>query len=297
MAPTCRMSRQSRISALRFKKTDYGSTSAPTSNPPAPDPTSFGGPMGTSPGSATTDGSTGTCSKQPNYPGERRWRNAKFESVHSPGFCCGSRQRGMFEFAVQLAADHRGPSASAVCRGAKTPEPVPLLANARCGELVVPPWPMHSANRRRNHPRSAPSSAAPTKRALEVAELVAEGLTNGEVATRLMISLRTAQGHVEHLLAKLGFISRAQIAAWSWQHGMKVTDRTRLHVGGLGGARGAPSYALVVNRSVQVWIDSSVAPCARSHACTPPGWVSHRASTPSMASGTAPRRSRSLGWV
>ncbi|WP_425540495.1 ATP-binding protein [Rhodococcus opacus] len=61
---------------------------------------------------------------------------------------------------------------------------------------------------------SGSSPAAPTKRELEVAELVAEGLTNREVAARLTISPRTAQGHVEHLLAKLGFSSRAQIAAW-----------------------------------------------------------------------------------
>ncbi|MFE3058721.1 protein kinase [Nocardia sp. NPDC059239] len=53
-----------------------------------------------------------------------------------------------------------------------------------------------------------------TKRELEVGELVAEGLTNKEIAARLVISLRTAQGHVEHLLTKLGFNSRAQIAAW-----------------------------------------------------------------------------------
>lgn len=53
-----------------------------------------------------------------------------------------------------------------------------------------------------------------TKREREVAFLVAEGLTNREIATRLVISPRTAQGHVEHLLTKLGFTSRAQIAAW-----------------------------------------------------------------------------------
>ncbi|OUS88539.1 protein kinase [Rhodococcus sp. NCIMB 12038] len=56
--------------------------------------------------------------------------------------------------------------------------------------------------------------AEPTKREREVAELVAEGLTNKEIAARLTISVRTAQGHIEHLLAKLGFTSRAQIAAW-----------------------------------------------------------------------------------
>ncbi|TQM26412.1 protein kinase domain-containing protein [Nocardia bhagyanarayanae] len=53
-----------------------------------------------------------------------------------------------------------------------------------------------------------------TKREREVAELIAEGLTNREIATRLVISPRTAQGHVEHLLTKLGFTSRTQVAAW-----------------------------------------------------------------------------------
>lgn len=53
-----------------------------------------------------------------------------------------------------------------------------------------------------------------TKREIEVAELVAEGLTNKEIAVRLVVSPRTAQGHVEHVLAKLGCTSRAQIAVW-----------------------------------------------------------------------------------
>ncbi|MBW4818410.1 protein kinase domain-containing protein [Rhodococcus qingshengii] len=53
-----------------------------------------------------------------------------------------------------------------------------------------------------------------TKREHQVAELVAEGLTNRAIATRLVISNRTAQGHVEHILTKLGFTSRTQIAAW-----------------------------------------------------------------------------------
>lgn len=71
-------------------------------------------------------------------------------------------------------------------------------------------------------PEAPPShaSATPTRREQEVAELVAEGMTNKEIAARLVISPRTAQGHVEHLLTKLGFTSRAQIAAW-------VVEQTR----------------------------------------------------------------------
>jgi ATP/maltotriose-dependent transcriptional regulator MalT len=53
-----------------------------------------------------------------------------------------------------------------------------------------------------------------TKRELEVAALVESGLSNREIAERLVIAKRTADGHVERILAKLGFSSRAQVAAW-----------------------------------------------------------------------------------
>jgi DNA-binding NarL/FixJ family response regulator len=50
--------------------------------------------------------------------------------------------------------------------------------------------------------------------ALRVARLVAEGLTNKEIGSRLFISERTVDSHVRSILNKLGFSSRAQIAAW-----------------------------------------------------------------------------------
>lgn len=53
-----------------------------------------------------------------------------------------------------------------------------------------------------------------TKRERQVADLVAQGWTNKAIAAELVISQRTAEGHVEHILTKLGFTSRAQIAAW-----------------------------------------------------------------------------------
>jgi DNA-binding NarL/FixJ family response regulator len=52
-------------------------------------------------------------------------------------------------------------------------------------------------------------------REAEVARLVAKGLTNREIAERLVISDRTAENHVQHILTKLGFTTRSQIAAWS----------------------------------------------------------------------------------
>ena len=53
-----------------------------------------------------------------------------------------------------------------------------------------------------------------TRREREVANLVSQGLTNREIAARLFISERTAESHVEQIRGKLGFHSRAQIAAW-----------------------------------------------------------------------------------
>ncbi|MEA2548318.1 MAG: hypothetical protein QOE42_916 [Chloroflexota bacterium] len=54
-----------------------------------------------------------------------------------------------------------------------------------------------------------------TAREFEVARLVAEGLTNVEIAGRLAIAPKTASAHLEHILAKLGVSRRAEIAAWA----------------------------------------------------------------------------------
>jgi DNA-binding CsgD family transcriptional regulator len=53
-----------------------------------------------------------------------------------------------------------------------------------------------------------------SSREAEVASLVAEGLTNRQIGERLVISERTAQNHVQHILTKLGFTTRSQIATW-----------------------------------------------------------------------------------
>ena len=66
-------------------------------------------------------------------------------------------------------------------------------------------------------PNVAASGTAPprsmTRREHEVAELIADGLTNRQIADRLVIAERTADTHVQNILAKLGCASRAQIAA------------------------------------------------------------------------------------
>jgi predicted ATPase/DNA-binding CsgD family transcriptional regulator len=65
--------------------------------------------------------------------------------------------------------------------------------------------------------RQPPEVASPweqlTARERQVAALVAQGMTNREIASRLVVSKRTVDAHVEHILAKLGFSSRVQVAA------------------------------------------------------------------------------------
>ncbi|HLE58282.1 MAG TPA: AAA family ATPase [Candidatus Limnocylindria bacterium] len=53
-----------------------------------------------------------------------------------------------------------------------------------------------------------------TSREFEVARLIAEGMTNAEIAGVLTIAPKTASAHVEHILAKLGVARRAEIATW-----------------------------------------------------------------------------------
>ena len=61
-----------------------------------------------------------------------------------------------------------------------------------------------------------------SRREREVAVLVAQGLTNRQIAARLFISERTAESHVEQIRGKLGFHSRSQIAAWVTAQGLTV---------------------------------------------------------------------------
>ncbi|HVE93990.1 MAG TPA: AAA family ATPase [Acidimicrobiales bacterium] len=59
------------------------------------------------------------------------------------------------------------------------------------------------------------TTRALTRREHEVAKLVSEGLTNRQVAERLVIAERTAENHVQHILTKLGLSNRSQLAVWA----------------------------------------------------------------------------------
>ena len=53
---------------------------------------------------------------------------------------------------------------------------------------------------------------------------MARGLSNREIAGRLFVPVRTAEVHVGRILAKLGFASRTQLAAWAHDEGLVPRD-------------------------------------------------------------------------
>lgn len=66
------------------------------------------------------------------------------------------------------------------------------------------------------HPGAAGQAQTPlTRREVEIAELIAAGLTNREIADRLVISTKTVEHHVSHILDKLDLKGRAEIAAYA----------------------------------------------------------------------------------
>jgi len=64
------------------------------------------------------------------------------------------------------------------------------------------------------------AGAALTSRETEVVRLVAEGLTNGEIAGRLHLSIRTVQSHVKAALKKTGTKNRVQLAVYAVRAGV-----------------------------------------------------------------------------
>lgn len=75
--------------------------------------------------------------------------------------------------------------------------------------------------------QAASSPAHPVSaRECEVAALVAQGLTNRQIAARLVISERTAEGHIRNILGKLDLTSRSQVAAWAVAHGLAEAPGT-----------------------------------------------------------------------
>jgi DNA-binding NarL/FixJ family response regulator len=76
----------------------------------------------------------------------------------------------------------------------------------------------HRVRRRREWPANL------TSREVEVLRLLARGLSNKEIAERLVISRKTASNHIEHIYAKLGVSNRARASVFALKHGLMADD-------------------------------------------------------------------------
>jgi DNA-binding NarL/FixJ family response regulator len=90
-----------------------------------------------------------------------------------------------------------------------------LLAPSVTRRLIA-----HFAGQARSPARTLPGLAELTEREREVLSLVAEGLSNAELAQRLYVTLPTAKTHVSRILTKLGARDRTQLVVLAYQSGL-----------------------------------------------------------------------------
>jgi predicted ATPase/DNA-binding CsgD family transcriptional regulator len=131
--------------------------------------------------------------------GGRLGRNATAEALHAR--------------AEQLVRDALGEERYRTLhdQGAAYPlEEIVRLAEA--GADALPPQPAEAGAAL--VPPPSPPVPALTSRELEIAGLVGQGLSNRQIAERLVISKRTVDAHIEHIYGKLGVSSRVQLASW-----------------------------------------------------------------------------------
>jgi len=119
------------------------------------------------------------------------------------------------------------PSASACCSNKETGE---SDAAHHAATVVRALWLLRVNPRRLGSLMSVPDGLAQlpgpilSAREIEIIELVATGLTNQEIALRLMISKRTVDNHVSNIFSKTGAKNRVALLNWAMDHGKICRD-------------------------------------------------------------------------
>ena len=94
------------------------------------------------------------------------------------------------------------------------------------GEAALDPAVQHHVVAALAAPVAAPLPDDLTPREAEVLGLIAEGLTNAEIAERLVVSAATVKSHVNHIFAKIGARDRAQAVVYAYANGITDSSST-----------------------------------------------------------------------
>lgn len=99
------------------------------------------------------------------------------------------------------------------------------IRNVYQGEASLHPTIARKLMRELNQPPSLPPTTDPlTEREVEVLRLVAQGLSNDDIAEKLVVSERTVRTHVSHILDKLHLANRTQMALYAVREGIAKLD-------------------------------------------------------------------------
>jgi DNA-binding NarL/FixJ family response regulator len=90
----------------------------------------------------------------------------------------------------------------------------------RAPSAPVPSAPAPSAMHAAPGASTEAEAAGLTRREVDVVRLVAEGLTNRQIARRLVVSEATVKTHLNHVLSKLDVDGRPALVAWAWRQGL-----------------------------------------------------------------------------
>jgi len=125
-----------------------------------------------------------------------------------------------FEIAEAVSLLQAG-ATGLISRDAAVPELVQAIIAVGRGEIVLPP---EMASRvmlalARGDVRPKPTIESLTDREQEVLSLLAQGLTNKDIAQSLFLSVRTIEAHLRNIYGKLDVNSRTEAVLWAVQHG------------------------------------------------------------------------------